>query len=142
MRKQIAPVVRLLPAFFWALLIFYLSSIPGTGFPKLPFFLRNLPVDKVVHFSLYFVLAIAMIRGHPGEKIRFILWAWISLGFCVVYGITDEVHQYFVPGRDTSIFDLLADTLGAGVASWVSIVRFQRNRERPGESFSRNRKSH
>ena len=37
---------------------------------------------------------------------------FIITGISVLYGITDELHQYFVPGRDCSIFDLTADAIG------------------------------
>ncbi len=45
------------------------------------------------------------IRGFRG----FIL----SLVFCILYAISDEVHQLFVPGRGAQVSDVLIDSLGA-----------------------------
>jgi VanZ family protein len=44
----------------------------------------------------------------------------VSLLIASLYGVSDEVHQAFVPGRDSSPFDWLADTIGAGLvcAAW------------------------
>jgi len=41
------------------------------------------------------------------------------------YGVTDEFHQYYVPGRDCSGFDLLADTAGsaAGIFVFARMIR-------------------
>lgn len=39
----------------------------------------------------------------------------LSLLIAGLYGVSDEVHQYFVPGRSASAYDALADVLGAGV---------------------------
>jgi len=52
----------------------------------------------------------------------------ISLGICVIYGITDEIHQLFVPGRAFQISDLVMDSIGSiiGIAS----VWFLYNRAR------------
>lgn len=36
----------------------------------------------------------------------------ITFLFIVLYGLSDEIHQYFVPGRSSSVFDLLVDSAG------------------------------
>ena len=59
----------------------------------------------------------------------------------VLYGLGDEVHQSFVPGRDASVGDVVADAAGAllGAAAWVlgcgALARFTsrvRRATRPG----------
>lgn len=39
---------------------------------------------------------------------------------CVAWGVLDEFHQSFVPGRETSIHDVVADTVGAGLGTLLS----------------------
>jgi VanZ family protein len=43
----------------------------------------------------------------------------------VMFGLSDEIHQYFVPGRNMDPLDLLTDAIGAALALWVAgwIVR-------------------
>ncbi len=47
---------------------------------------------------------------------------WSAWLFAVAYALADEIHQAFVPGRTASLWDVLADALGATVAMglvWV-----------------------
>lgn len=41
---------------------------------------------------------------------------WLAASF---YGVIDEAHQYFVPGRNCNIWDWIADTLGAVIGAAV-----------------------
>lgn len=104
----------------WIALIFILSSIPGNDLPEVPGF----QPDKLVHFSLYFLLAILTLRAFGTQQNRNRI-PWIALIFCVGYGVTDELHQLFVPGRSPSPWDLLADGIGAAIGSvlWRVLAR-------------------
>jgi VanZ family protein len=101
---------------FWFLtigymsLIFYLSS-QNFHLPELP---AN--SDKFIHAFIYFPLAFLFylsLRNCGIKKYIFAI-AFILAGF---YGITDEFHQSFVPGRDASIGDAIADFTGALLGS-------------------------
>ena len=46
--------------------------------------------------------------------------AWLALLLAIAYGITDEVHQHFVPGRHMDPLDLLTDAVGAAAAVWLA----------------------
>ena len=101
-------------------LIFFLSS--RTDFGALSRF--SFPSsDKVAHAVIYGVLAVLVANAVAPAR-----WAsgfgWVvSVG----YGVTDEYHQHFVPGRDMSAGDLVADALGAAVALAVcSVIRTHR----------------
>jgi VanZ family protein len=55
----------------------------------------------------------------------------VSFVFCVLYAISDEIHQYFVPGRSADLNDILIDAAGAGlgiVVTWT-ILRYLRRRK-------------
>ena len=78
---------------------------------------------KAAHFSVYAVLAVfsyKTFRLIVGEKKR---GFGITLIFCVLMAIFDELHQLFVPGRSAEVRDVIIDTLGAcfGLAVvWLS----------------------
>lgn len=44
---------------------------------------------------------------------------WYAIGIATAYGVLDEFHQSFVPGRDTSALDVLADFIGATLAVMI-----------------------
>lgn len=77
-----------------------------------------LPVDKFAHFMLFAVLAGLLYRAGLRPQI-----AVMGAAF---YGLTDEIHQMFVPGRSPEIRDWLADVLGAIFGVWL--VRFPTRR--------------
>jgi VanZ family protein len=97
---------------FWCItigymsLIFYLSS-RNFHLPELP---DN--SDKFIHACIYFPLAFLfyLSLNRSGIK-RYVFLAAVILA--VFYGVTDEFHQAFVPGRDSSIGDAFADFAGA-----------------------------
>jgi VanZ family protein len=100
-----------LPAILWACLIFAASSVASSQIPDLSIF----RFDKVIHFGIYFILALLIYRAFRNQD-RFPALARHALLFTlaaiVLYGASDEFHQSFVPGRDCDIFDLLADAAG------------------------------
>ena len=42
---------------------------------------------------------------------------WMAVLFCFLYGLSDEFHQIFVPGREASLGDAAADTIGGFLGS-------------------------
>jgi len=76
-------------------------------------------IDKLMHFTAYAFLAAAIGLWFSRESWsrkhlrNFIVCAAIASG----YGVLDELHQYFVPGRTCDIWDWVADTLGAAAGS-------------------------
>ncbi len=94
---------------FYAGIIFLFSSMPvppqpvkGVGYA--PF------IEHIVEYSILGFLLLASLRGSERTRGRAIIIAILVATF---YGITDEIHQAFVPGRDLSIMDVLADSIGA-----------------------------
>ena len=77
-----------------------------------PEFTRWIPnFDKVAHFSIYGLLATLTVRAGRGR------WApWVALAAVSLFGVIDEWHQSFVPGRSCDAADWVADTLGAALA--------------------------
>ncbi|MDP6581119.1 MAG: VanZ family protein [Vicinamibacterales bacterium] len=100
------------PAWAMMAVIFVLSS------------LAHLPTaaaavdDGVAHALEFGVLAATLLRGFAGARWHGVTVraAWLAVVLTILYGVTDEVHQWFVPGRTAEIADLSADAIGATVA--------------------------
>ena len=121
--------LRLVPLTLVMGTIFLLSHQPGESLP-LP---EVVNLDKVLHCLAYALLGLAALfalppawrRQHPVKAgVGVVL-------FCLLYGLTDEVHQSFIPGRFPSGADLLADGFGGLLA-----VLITRGWHRRSERFS------
>lgn len=107
-----------LPVVAYASLIFYLSSLPHPE-EDLPKFLFEKIGDKLLHLIEYAVLAILCYRAFrraagPRVAQQAVMFAILAASF---YGMTDEVHQAFVPLRESSWLDWIADTAGAVIGA-------------------------
>jgi len=95
----------------WAGLIFYISGIPrlSTGLGIWDLILR-----KFAHVFEFFVLTLLFLRAGNGSWPSMSVKAKAILGglFAVLYAVSDEIHQSFVPGRGPSAIDVLIDTVG------------------------------
>lgn len=103
------------PVAAWMAVIFIASSIPGRNVPAL--FAHQ---DIVAHIVVYAFLGFLFARALGATTVwYFRRIAAVTVAFCVLYGITDEFHQWFVPGRSVSAADLLFDGIGGvlGVAA-------------------------
>ncbi len=75
---------------------------------------------KIAHFTVYFVLGISSFFTYRSYKTGFtsdIPKKWktiiVPLLFCFFYSVTDEIHQFFVPGRNGTFIDCIIDSVGA-----------------------------
>jgi len=94
---------------YW-IILFGATTLPAASMPSFGV------VDKVNHLSAYFILAILLFltllfqQKIPLAKNRVAAYAFI---ICSLYGMLDEVHQIFIPGRSAEFLDFLADACGA-----------------------------
>lgn len=104
------------PAAVWAVLLFVLSALPRLPAPSAIAF-----GDKLGHFALYGVFGVMLAWGRaraPGPIAHVVV---LAIG--ALYGITDEWHQLYVPGRTPDAADWLADVLGL-VTGYVAATTF------------------
>jgi len=99
-------VKRIIPAVLWAALIFYLSSIPSL---KSSFGIWDLYLRKTAHFTEYFILVLLVMPNFTRDKLSGRLQA---VSIALLYAVSDEFHQSFVPGRTMSIYDMSIDWIG------------------------------
>lgn len=99
-----------LPLTAYCLLIYIQSDYPSP---------ENLPsfafMDKVLHFVAYGVMGVLFYRAYQTLRLknrRYIL-ILLSMISASLYGISDEIHQYFIPLRNADLLDATADILGA-----------------------------
>ena len=109
------------PVALYAGMIFYLSAQSHPE-EQLPSFLIEDVSDKVLHGVEYGILALLCYRAFRWAAGSAVAQQAVVLAIVAasVYGVTDEVHQFFVPFRESSWQDWLADTIGAaiGAISW------------------------
>jgi VanZ family protein len=102
----------------WAGLIFILSSIPGRRMPNL----AVLSYDKVLHAMVYGVLGgLCLAAAKKTFAIGAVGLVAIAVAAASFYGLTDEFHQVFVPGRSADLRDAAADAMGALVGACIAL---------------------
>lgn len=145
-KVRIAPWI---PAVVWMLIIFFLSAQPALvsnnlsrGVTKIIVETvgKIIPLDiemstlndivsqfnhfvrKFAHFSAYVVLGILVSYALTKNEIQKRAF-FLSLAICIIYAVSDELHQLFVPGRGCQFKDVIIDTAGAvsGIAIYKAI---------------------
>ncbi len=111
----------------WASIILVLCGMPPQDVDKIKFI--DIPyLDKIVHFGLYFVLALLIMAILTlNSKLKHSSWSYVITIFsCLFYGWLIELMQRsFFPGRSYEMLDVVADTAGAvvGVLLYKTIRR-------------------
>ena len=116
MRKTLLYVAWFLP-FLYMVLVWILSSLPSNAVVELP----NSQFDRIwkesmhlVEFAILYVLfAVALAASGKLTLQTSLLVAIIS----ALYGVSDEIHQSFVPYRSATIIDVVKDWIGV-LAAW------------------------
>ncbi len=113
---------RVYPAVAYGLLILALSSIPGESMPPLSW----LSLNKLIHVGEYAIFAIILVRVFSGQYRGLLKAGLAALLVATLYGAFDESYQMLIPGRDSSLWDWLADLLGAviGISAYTTWQRF------------------
>ena len=106
------------PVALYAGTIFFLSAQSHPE-EQLPSFLLEGVSDKVLHAVEYGILSLLYYRAFrwaagPAVARQAVVLAIVTAS---VFGLTDELHQLFVPFRESSWQDWLADTVGATLAA-------------------------
>lgn len=120
-------ILRVLPLLYMAL-IWVLSSMPVDAVVELPDSKWDGWVKESLHLVefaiLYFLLVLALLT-HRSLTAKFNLFCIV---FACLYGLSDEIHQAFVPARSATLIDLVKDMIGVLAASWVVYGAYQKKR--------------
>lgn len=99
------------PVALISFIIYLLSS-----FPEVPQLKIKIPfLDKLQHLCIYALLGYFAKRAFASGARNIFLNRFAGLCaflFCVYYGAFDEIHQTYIPSRECSVLDLLADAVG------------------------------
>ncbi len=99
----------------WMATLFYLSSQPILPTPDLFTY-----QDKLFHAVAYGLLGVLLLMSFRYQAPRYTgIQIALAVGIASLYGISDEIHQSFVPGREADVLDWVADTVGALTATLI-----------------------
>ena len=110
-----------IPAIAYTVLIVVLSAQPYLASPQIRGIRLN---DKLLHMLEYVVFSFLWCRALlRRDASRGAVLKWLAWG--MLFAVSDEIHQSFVPHRQASVFDWLADTMGliAGVGLFLALRR-------------------
>lgn len=124
------PLLRYwLPPILWMGVIFILSAQPTL--PHAPDTLLDLILKKAAHMIEYGILAFLLWRALSRGRGTLSRAALVTaLLVSVLYAVSDEYHQTFVPGRNGTLVDIGVDAVGTLIALLV-VGRLER-KGRPG----------
>lgn len=111
-----------LPPVLWAAVIFTLSSIPQIKVSH--FFVWDFALKKLAHISEYAILFTLVFRATNRKWIQ-------SFTLTMLYAVSDEFHQSFIPGRSPTVIDLGLDLSGVNIASYIIWKLTQIQKKRP-----------
>ncbi|MFH0994855.1 MAG: VanZ family protein [Pseudomonadota bacterium] len=110
-----------LPVVLYCVVIFIQSAYPSMAqLQEVPF------GDKYLHVAGYALLGFLFFRAFRSLPVgnRLFVVSLLSILASTAYGISDEIHQYFVPYRTADVMDVLADMVGSclGVTAYFLLV--------------------
>ena len=103
---------RWLPLLLWMLLIFVESSRPA---PSAPGGLRADLLAIGAHLLLFGITAFLVLLGRRALARPRVIDGVVAILVATLYGVSDEVHQSFVPQRRADVMDVITDLIGAVV---------------------------
>ena len=144
-------IISWIAVILWTVLIFSLSHQPVAQSSQLSVGITEVIVEKVekvspnvefnigsfhhivrknAHFFLYLVFSFLVMNALRRSGMHGYRMIGLSLFVCVLYAISDEVHQLFVPGRGALVKDVLIDSAGAivGIGLYLVISRIMKSR--------------
>ncbi|NQU27180.1 MAG: VanZ family protein [Candidatus Marinimicrobia bacterium] len=108
--------------FSYLIVILLVSSIAGRNFPDSKLF----TFDKILHVIEYSILGFLVTRSYPGISVIRIVIILLS---CFSFSALDEYWQSFIPGRNSSGLDILADNIGVWIGAGIGIASIFHKRD-------------
>ena len=106
-----------LPVLVWAFVIFSFSAIPSAHVSEIHW--KDFIVKKSAHMTEYGIFATLLFRALRINGMSVKRAGLTAIILCFMYGLTDEFHQSFTPGREPAFRDVIFDTIGAILATLI-----------------------
>jgi VanZ family protein len=120
-------IVRWLPAVFIMMVIFMFSSLPAS---RLPYYgSYDLLIKKGGHAIGYGLLGLAYFFALPPSLRSASRWT-LSLMMAILFGLSDEFHESFVAGRNSSLVDVAIDAVGAALFLTLAVIYSSNSRSK------------
>ncbi len=121
--------LKIIPLLLYLVLIFFLSSRPHLHPPGSQ--LKH--IDKFAHVVEFFILGVLLFEGIGRGVSRWKLGTALFL-FAVgaSIGALDEIFQSYIPGREMSVYDWIADAVGVGAGAGFATYLRLGKRAAPG----------
>lgn len=107
---------KVLPAVSWAVMILFLTGIPGTYFPKVTSFWEWLSPDKIIHIFIFGVqsfLLLITFRIQYLSGLQRLVYISILVSITILFALLTEILQVYVfVGRHGNVYDFIADVVG------------------------------
>jgi VanZ family protein len=100
--------MKRVPFLIWLVILILATSLPSDLVPEI----RVFGVDKLIHIFLYSVLILFFFFGFGKRNWKFLLGVSI-------FAVINELCQYYIPGRVVSIYDIMFNLSGVGLAFWM-----------------------
>ncbi len=118
--------------FIYMVILFWLSSISDVPLPEEEeTFASSLfqwvspNVQNLLHIPLYALLSVLWCRSLRAWRFRTVNVPIVAFLLSALYGVLDEWHQSFIPGRYSSATDSALDALGAALGTWFYLRLFK-----------------
>lgn len=87
----------------------------------------NYPFRKICHFSEYFFLSLLVLLSLRTINVSITKSIVITLIFCIIFSISDEIHQMYVAGRSPLILDCFIDVSGSCLLCLIYFLRTKKS---------------
>ena len=105
-----------IPLIVYWIMLFIATTVPVSNLPSVAV------SDKIKHFSAFFGLSVllSLTLIYQSKVLLFKKYFLVAaLVISSIYGLLDEIHQSFVPGRNSEFLDWVADSLGAAAGAFI-----------------------
>ena len=115
--REVPIIVRWIPSILMMGVIFFFSSLPAGLIPS--FGEWDLLIKKAGHASGYALLGLAYYFALPPRLSSWFRWV-LAMILVILFALSDEFHQSFVLGRNSSVIDVGIDAMGAAIALTIA----------------------